>query len=68
MLTHNARFEGWFDPLLLQQDPVDLLEERMNLDGLLQALGDHTAQTLVWTLRHELQDRETGRWMKGEGK
>lgn len=61
MLTHNARFEGWFDPLLLQQNPVDLLEEGMNLDGFLQALGDHTAQTLVWTLRHELQDRETGR-------
>lgn len=31
----------------------------MELDGLLQPLGHHAAQTLVWTLCHELRNTES---------
>lgn len=53
--TYNSRFEGWLDLLLLQEHPVDLLEERVLLDGVLAILCCHTAQALVGVLGHELQ-------------
>lgn len=58
MYAYNARFKGGLDPPLLQQDPVDLSEERMDFDGFLQPLGHHTAQTLTGVLCHELRKRE----------
>lgn len=54
-LTYNSRFEGWLDLLLLQEHPVDLLEERVLPDGVLTVLSCHTAQALVGVLGHELQ-------------
>lgn len=53
--TYNSRFEGRLDLLLLQEHPVDLLEERVLLDGVLAVLGCHTAQALVRVLGHELR-------------
>lgn len=52
--TYNARFERWLDFLLLQEQPVDLLEERVLLDGILTVLRCHAAQALVGVLGHEL--------------
>lgn len=52
--SYNSGFKGWFDFSLLQQDPVDLSEEGMGLDGLLTALAHHAAQTLGRVLGHEL--------------
>lgn len=49
----NSRFEGRLDLLLLQEHPVDLLEERVLLDGILTVLRRHTAQALVGVLGHE---------------
>lgn len=43
------------DLLLLQEHPVNLLEERVLLDGVLAILCRHTAQALVGVLSHELQ-------------
>lgn len=54
MSTHDARPERRPDLPLLQQRPVDLSEEGVELDGLLQALSHNAAQTLVGTLGHEL--------------
>lgn len=58
--TYNSRLEGRLDFLLLQQDPVNLLEERMLLDGIFPVLRCHAAQALVRVLGHELweEDRE----------
>lgn len=53
-MSYNTGFKGRFDFSLLQQNPVDLSEERMGLDGLLTALAHHTAQTLGRILSHEL--------------
>lgn len=53
--AYNAWFERRPDLPLLQQRPVDLSEERVELDGLLQPLSHHAAQTLVRTLSHELR-------------
>lgn len=53
-VSYNSGFEGRFDFSLLQQDPVDLSEEGMGLDGLLAALAHHAAQTLRRVLGHEL--------------
>lgn len=55
--TYNSRFEGRLDLLLLQEHPVDLLEERVLLDGILTVLRRHTAQALVGVLGHELWGR-----------
>lgn len=52
--TYNARFERRLDLLLLQEQPVNLLEERVLLDGLLTVLRHHAAQALVGVLGHEL--------------
>lgn len=52
--TYDAGFKGRFDFSLLQQDPVDLSEEGVVLDGLLAALAHHAAQTLGRVLGHEL--------------
>lgn len=54
MPTYNARFEGRLDLLLLQEQPVNLLEERVLLDGVLTVLRRHAAQALVGVLGHEL--------------
>lgn len=35
MYAYNARFKGGLDLPLLQQDPVDLSEERVDFDGFL---------------------------------
>lgn len=35
MYAYNARFKGGLDLPLLQQDPVDLFEERVDFDGFL---------------------------------
>ncbi len=51
---YNSGFKGWFHFPLLQQDPVDLSEEGVGLDGLLTALVHHAAQTFGWVLCHEL--------------
>lgn len=53
-VSYNSRFKGRFDFSLLQQDPVDLSEEGMGLDGLFAALAHHAAQTLGRVLGHEL--------------
>ncbi len=53
-VSYNPGFKGWFDFSLLQQDPVDLSEEGVGLDGLLAALAHHAAQTLGRVLGHEL--------------
>lgn len=52
--TYNSWLEGGLDFLLLQQDPVDLLEEWVLLDGIFPILCCHTAQALVGVLGHEL--------------
>lgn len=54
MSTYNARFEGRLDLLLLQEQPVNLLEEWVLLDGVLTILRCHAAQALVGVLGHEL--------------
>lgn len=53
-VSYNSGFKGGLDLPLLQQDPVDLSEEGMALDGLLAALGHHAAQTFGRVLGHEL--------------
>lgn len=53
-VSYNSGFKGRLDFPLLQQDPVDLSEEGVALDGLLAALGHHAAQTLGRVLGHEL--------------
>lgn len=53
-VSYNPGLKGRFDFSLLQQDPVDLSEEGVGLDGLLTALAHHAAQTLGWVLGHEL--------------
>lgn len=55
--SYDARFKGRLDFSLLQQDPVDLPEEGVSLDGLLAALAHHAAQTLGRVLGHELNTR-----------
>ncbi len=35
MYAYNARFKGGLDLPLLQKDPVDLFEERVDFDGFL---------------------------------
>lgn len=57
--TYNSRLEGGLDFLLLQQHPVDLLEERVLLDGVFPILCRHTAQALVRVLGHELWEKGT---------
>lgn len=54
MSTYNARFEGRLDLLLLQEQPVNLLEEWVLLDGVLTILRCHAAQAFVGVLGHEL--------------
>lgn len=53
-VSYNPGFKGWFDFSLLQQDPVNLPEEGMSLDGLLTALAHHAAQAFGRVLGHEL--------------
>lgn len=53
-VSYNPGFKGWFHFSLLQQDPVNLSEEGMGLDGLLTALVHHAAQTFGRILGHEL--------------
>lgn len=56
--TYNSWLEWGLDFLLLQQDPVNLLEERMLLDGVFPVLRCHTAQALVRVLGHELWEED----------
>lgn len=56
--THDAWFERWSELPLLQKCPVNLLEERMTLDGLFQSLSRNAPQTFARTLCHELKSGE----------
>ena len=56
-VSYNPGFEGRFHFSLLQQNPVDLSEEGVGLDGFLAALAHHTAQTLGRVLCHELHTK-----------
>lgn len=58
--TYNSRLEGGLDFLLLQQHPVNLLEEGVLFDGVFPVLCRHTAQALVRILGHELWEEGTG--------
>lgn len=58
-VSYDSGFKGWLDLPLLQQDPVDLSEEGMGLDGLLAALGHHAAQPFGRVLGHELHQTHT---------
>lgn len=57
--TYNSRLEGGLDFLLLQQHPVNLLEEGVLFDGVFPVLCRHTAQALVRILGHELWEEGT---------